>query len=227
MGNLENHAESRKWSNKETKYWANKKMNWKYDDPPDKNKVMGKIFAIKNMEAQTLTKMNEINTQVGMNSTGVRAGMMAKGATVVVGGELVKSNPEYHITHTFQGQKGRDPMTENDGRDPDRDNDKSETMDETLDRIHSSKNDMDEQIAAARHARRPVRSFSDVVNGVPRPPRPTAASIKSLKQTLPKPELGESNEDEDKVEDDRVRQLSEDEDDEEMQDDNDVDIAED
>merc|ERR1712196_442123 len=101
--------------------------------------------------------------------------------------------------------------------------------DETLDRIHSSKNDMDEQIAAARHARRPVRSFSDVVNGVPRPPRPTAASIKSLKQTLPKPELGESNEDEDedKVEDDRVKQLSEDEDDEEMQDDNDVDIAED
>merc|ERR1712230_175463 len=153
---------------------------------------------------------------------------MAKGATVVVGGELVKSNPEYHITHTFQGQKGRDPMTENDGRDPDRDNDKSETMDEALDRIHSSKNDMDEQIAAARHARRPVRSFSDVVNGVPRPPRPTAASIKSLKQTLPKPELGESNEDEDedKVEDDRVKQLSEDEDDEEMQDDNDVDIAE-
>merc|ERR1712196_335246 len=99
--------------------------------------------------------------------------------------------------------------------------------DETLDRIHSSKNDMDEQIAAARHARRPVRSFSDVVNGVPRPPRPTAASIKSLKQTLPKPELGESNEDEDKDEDERVKQLSEDEDDEEMQDDNDVDIAED
>merc|ERR1711871_576678 len=31
--NLENHAESRKWSNKEIKYWANKKMNWKYDDP--------------------------------------------------------------------------------------------------------------------------------------------------------------------------------------------------
>merc|ERR1712164_226729 len=105
-------------------------------------------------------------------------------------------------------------------------NDKSETMDETLDRIHSSKNDMDEQIAAARHARRPVRSFSDVVSGVPRPPRPTAASIKSLKQDLPKPELGESTEDEDedddedKDEDDRVKQMSEDEDDEEMQDDN-------
>merc|ERR1712159_187476 len=103
-------------------------------------------------------------------------------------------------------------MTENGGRDPDRDNDKSETMDETLERIHSSKNDMDGQIAAARHARRPVRSFSDVVSGVPRPLRPTAASIKSLKQDLPKPELGESTEDEDE---------------DEMQDDNDVDIAED
>merc|ERR1711959_593140 len=34
--NLENHAESRKWTNREIKYWANKKMNWKYDDPLDK-----------------------------------------------------------------------------------------------------------------------------------------------------------------------------------------------
>jgi len=227
--NLENHAESRKWSNKEVKYWANKKMDWKYDDPMNKNKVMGKIFALKNMEAQTLTKMNEMNTQVGMNSTGVRAGMMAKGETVVVGGELVKAKPSFHISQTFQGQKGRDPMTENDGRDPDRDGEKTESMDQTIDHIHSEKSNMNDQIANARHARRPVRSYKDVTNGVPRPQRPTAASIKSLKKTLPPKEesLGESDDDEEQQDEDSVERMSQEEDDEEMQDDNDVDIAED
>merc|ERR1712093_64578 len=218
-------------SNRDIKYWANKKMDWKFDDPLKKNDVMGKIFAIKNMEAQTLTKMNEMNTQVGMNTTGVRAGMMAKGETVIVGGELIKQEPDFHIQQTFQGQKGRDPKTENEGRDPEQDNMSAMTKDALNDHIKGIKKDADDEAAQARHHRRPVRSFEDVTNGVPRPEAPTGAGLKDLQKMVPdgnnaeekaeapkEEELGESAEEDD----DRVEQIEEQADDNEATDENDV-----
>jgi len=115
------HPDIRHMSDEQIHYWANKKMEWRNEDPMNTNKVMAKIFDIKNMEAQTLSKMNEVNAQMSMPTNGTRATMMGRGQTVIVGGELVSPNPSFHLNHVFQGQKGKDPQTENVGRDPERD----------------------------------------------------------------------------------------------------------
>lgn len=147
------HPDIRHMSEEQIKYWANKKMKWRIEDPMDKNKVMAKIFQVKNMEAETLEKMNELNTQVEMNSTGVRAGLMAKGETVIMNGELVKPDPKFHIKHTFQGQKGRDPATEDNGRDPENDALKKLTDEDLRDHVKSMHEDTEDEIKIAVDAR--------------------------------------------------------------------------
>jgi len=114
------HPDVNNMSRKQIKYWANKKMKWRAEDPMKKTRVMQKIFQVKNMEAQTLTKMNELNIGIGMKSGGVRAAQMRKGNNVIVNGELIQPNAvqAVHTQRTFQGQKGRDPKTENKSRDP-------------------------------------------------------------------------------------------------------------
>jgi len=147
------HPDLKHLSDKEIKYWANKKMDWRVEDPMDKNKVMAKIFQLKNMEAETLTKMNEVNTQIGMNSTGVRASMLGKGESVIVDGQLVKPNPSFHLRHTFQGQKGRDPKTEDNGRDQERDALKAHSPQDLEDHMTAMNAATDQEIEVAVAAR--------------------------------------------------------------------------
>lgn len=149
---------------------------------------------------------------------------------MIVGGELVKAKPNFHIEHTFQGQKGKDPQTENPGRDPERDGAKTMSFDDVTDHLKNVRDTADADVANAKHARRPVRSFADVTNGVPLPERPSAtpddSEIDEVKKTQKiadgkeqPSELGESADDD---EDDNVKQLADEEDDDEMTDENDV-----
>jgi len=160
------HPDIRHMSDKQIEYWANKKMKWRNDDPMNRNKVMAKIFQVKNMEAQTLTKMNEVNTQIGMNTTGVRATMLAKGENVIVNGELVKPNPSFHLNHVFQGQKGRDPQTEENGRDPEQDEQKAAAADTDLqDLVKKVHEDSEEEVQRAVAARTPPYASPGSVTG--------------------------------------------------------------
>merc|ERR1712216_1023779 len=183
--NMMSDPETRKWSDKDIDYWANKKMKWRFDDPMNKNAVMAKIFQIKDMEAQTIVKMNSLNTRIGMDDKSVEALMMGKGHTVVVDGELVKQNPEFHIQHTFQGQKGKDPYTDITARDPEIDDIRITTDAAVQDKIKSVKSSGEESAAEAVHARRPVRSFSDVVGDhEPSVSATSAGSIADLKKSI-------------------------------------------
>jgi len=183
--NMMSDPETRKWSDKDIDYWANKKMKWRFDDPMNKNAVMAKIFQIKDMEAQTIVKMNSLNTRIGMDDKSVEAEMMGNGHTVVVDGELVKQNPEFHIQHTFQGQKGKDPYTDITARDPEIDDIRITTDAAVQDKIKSVKSSGEESAAEAVHARRPVRSFSDVVGDhEPSVSATSAGSIADLKKSI-------------------------------------------
>jgi len=149
------HPDIRHMTDEQVKYWANKKMKWRNEDPMSKNKVMAKIFQLKDMEAQTLTKMNEVNTQIGMNTTGVRASALAKGENVIVGDELVKPNPSFHLNHVFQGQKGRDPRTEEVGRDANEDDMKSVSDEDLEDEVRQIHANGQKQVDVAIAARTP------------------------------------------------------------------------
>jgi hypothetical protein len=88
-----------------------------------------------------------------MNTTGVRAGLMAKGETVIMNGELVEPDPKFHTKHTFQGQKGRDPKTEDNGRDPENDALKKFTDEDLRDHVKSIHDDSEDEIKIAVDAR--------------------------------------------------------------------------
>jgi len=103
------HPNLKHMTKKQIKYWSHKKMKWRAESPLKKTKVMAKIFAVKNQEAATLVKMNELNTRIGMKSKGIRAAMLRKGRTAIVNGELIKPKANFHIKTTFQGQKGKHP----------------------------------------------------------------------------------------------------------------------
>lgn len=240
--NMKSDPETREWSDKDIDYWANKKMKWRFDDPMNENNVMAKIFQIKDMEAQTIVKMNQINTQVGMDDQGVRAGLMAKGHTVIVDGELVKQNPEYHIEHVFQGQKGKDPYTDTKARDPEIDDIRIQTNEAIQDKQTSIRSAGEEEAAEAVHARRPVKSFADTTSGegAPSSMAAGAVSLEDLKKDIkknkatigadepaddeePTVELGASRDtDNELANDDSIEQIAERTDDEAMTDDNDV-----
>merc|ERR1711934_434233 len=81
-----------------------------------------KIFKVKNQEAKTLEKMNELNIRVGMKSRGIRASMLKKGRTAIVNGELIKAKAKYNVKRSFQGSKQRnDPKLMPPTRDPRKD----------------------------------------------------------------------------------------------------------
>lgn len=234
------------------KYWANKKMKWRQEDPLNKNKVMAKIFQIKNMEAQTLTRMNEVTGQIGMDPDGVRAGMLAKGQNVIIDGVLVKPNPTFHINHVFQGQKGRDPKTEEQGRDPSRDNMKQMSMNEVDDEVKRIHNEAVDEVAAARAAQQEPSAPAGAGDG---PPAQTLDDLKKAvlknkeKGLVPAPEDEDDEAAEKKVEqspkeeepakdsnelgdddstadsDDGLEAMAEKEDEDALSDDNDVAVA--
>jgi len=139
-------------SEEQIHYWANKKMKWRNEDPLNKNAVMAKIFQIKNMEAATLTRMNEVTSQIGMKPDGIRSAMLGRGQNVIIDGVLVKPNPEFHLNHVFQGQKGRDPKTEEVPRDPNRDALKLATREEVADQVSDIQSQADEDVQAAKAA---------------------------------------------------------------------------
>lgn len=245
------HPDLEHMTDDQVKYWANKKMKWRVEDPMDKNKVMSKIFMIKNMESQTLTKMNELNTQIGMNTTGMRAGMLGKGETVIMDGELIKPDPGVHVNHVFQGQKGRDPKTEENGRDAETDELKVSTEADIHDDISAfhdqSMSDIDQAIAARTPPftprggmRAPVNTLADLKKAVSTNQEKGLGPDKSdeeeaevdekMEEQQPdkqaaEPKLGDADDADD--EDDSVQSLEEREDDDAMSDDNDVSEVED
>jgi hypothetical protein len=116
------HPDLKHMTKKQIKYWANKKLKWRSVDRLKKTRIMAKVFAIKQQEATTLTKMNELNTRIGMKTKGVRAKMLRQGKTAIVNGELIKPKAEFHVQSTFQGKKvfnkGRAKLLDPPIRDP-------------------------------------------------------------------------------------------------------------
>lgn len=151
------HPDVNHMSKKQIKYWANKKMKWRAENPMKKTRVMQKIFQVKNMEAQTLTKMNELNIGVGMKSDGVRAAELRKGKSVIVNGELIQPNAvqAVHTQHAFQGQKGRDPQTDNKSRDPSLDKLKQMASGSLKTTVREELKRADKQVDEAINARAP------------------------------------------------------------------------
>jgi hypothetical protein len=149
------HPDLNHMTKKQIKYWANKKMKWRAETPMKKTRVMQKIFQLKNMEAKTLTKMNEINIGIGMNSTGIRAKSLKKGRNVIVNGELIKPGAikAVHVNNVFQGQKGRNPKTENKSRDPKSDKMKMRRGKTLIQRVSLIKKGANTQVKAAISAR--------------------------------------------------------------------------
>jgi len=125
------HPNLKHMSKKQIKYWSSKKRMkkiYRSVDPMKKTRVMQRIFAMKEREAETLRKMNELNTRIGMKTSGVRAALMRKGMTAIVNGELIKPKANFHLKHTFQGQKSKDPRTSVPIRDPKQDRRKKLTL---------------------------------------------------------------------------------------------------
>jgi len=99
------HPDLKHMTRKQIKYWANKRLKWRSFNPLKKTRIMQKVFALKQQEAATLTKMNELNTRIGMKTKGIRAAMLRKGETAIVNGQLIKPKANFHIQSTFQGKK--------------------------------------------------------------------------------------------------------------------------
>jgi hypothetical protein len=162
---------------KQIRYWANKKMKWRAENPLKKDKVMAKIFAIKNREAATLTKMNVLNTGIGMKTTGFEAAMLKKGRNVIVNGELIKPSAmdKVRVRSTFQGKKGVNPRLYNKSRDPK--TDKKMTM---------KSKDLDKKVASISDtANKEINAARDIASGKVHP-RGTApgTGLKDLKKAI-------------------------------------------
>lgn len=248
--NMKADPETRKWTEEEIKYWANKPVRWTAEDPLNENAVMGKIFQIKDMESQTLMKMNEMKVADKLDPNGPNAKALADGHDIIVGDEIVRANPKFHLNHVFQGQKGKNPRTDPHSRDEHADVLNTKTYTQVMTGVHEIKNDAAEEVARARHARRPVRSFSDVVTGTPvdhmAGPPPTLVELKKqvtqnikvagpdpdAKKEKEQPNAGASDKEaEDKIagnslgesdDDDNIESLAERQDEDAMGDDNDV-----
>merc|ERR1711907_295595 len=148
------HPNLKHMTKKQIKYWANKRMKWRSESPMKKTKVMAKIFGVKNMEAKTLEKMNELNVRIGMKSKGVRAAMLRKGRTAIVNGELIKPKAKFHVKQTFQGRKGRDPKLSPPTRDPRTDRLKKLTNKHLKNRLLAVSKATDRQIKVAMSLRK-------------------------------------------------------------------------
>jgi len=248
--NMKRDPETRPWTEEEIKYWANKPVKWTYEDPLSKNAVMGKIFQIKDMESQTLMKMNELKMADKLDPEGPTAKSLAEGHNVIMGGEIVRANPKFHIKHVFQGQKGRNPRADVEARDQDRDVANMRTFDQVMAGVADIKSAADREVARAQHARREPRSFHDVISGKEAPdavsPEPTLAELKKAveankpivgadPQKKIKEEVKAEEEDKDKgadeeeeeslgetADDDNIETLAERQDEDAMEDDNDV-----
>merc|ERR1712144_133595 len=59
------HPNLKHMTRKQVKYWANKRLKWRSFNPLKKTRIMQRVFALKQQEAATLTKMNELNTRIG------------------------------------------------------------------------------------------------------------------------------------------------------------------
>jgi len=185
------------------KYWANKKMKYRSGTPLKKTQVMAKIFAIKQQEANTLTKINEVNIAQGMKSKGVRAGMMNKGKNVIVDGELIKPDTMVKLStaKTFNGP-APDPRLNPKSRDPRTDKMKQMTKAQLRAKVAKDSEYFSKQIDQARAAREPMK---------PSKPDKSMSLLKSLKSTVKKQKalakqpstLGDSD-DEDEDADERL-----------------------
>jgi hypothetical protein len=191
------------------KYWANKKMKYRSGAPLKKTQVMAKIFAIKQQEANTLTKINEVNIAQGMKSKGVRAKMMRKGQNVIVDGELIKPDTMVKLktSKTFNGP-APDPRLNSKSRDPRTDKLKTRTDTQMRAQVAKDSEYFSKAIAQAQAAREPLK---------PSQPDKSMSLMKSLKQTVKKdvtkdvtkaPTLGDSDEEDDNEHEDADDRLA-------------------
>merc|ERR1711988_103576 len=161
-------------------------------------------------------------------------------------GELVKPDPEFHINHVFQGQKGRDPQTEDSGRDADLDKLKVATEADLHDHIrgiHSKAQDEIDGAIAARTApyapagdsQAAVLTLSDLKKAVQKNSEKGLQTTDDEKYSDeedteaagPGKSLGDANDADTDEDDTSVESLAEQEDDDAVSDDNDVDEVED
>jgi hypothetical protein len=193
------HPNLKHMTRKQVKYWANKRLKWRSEDPLKKTKVMAKIFKVKNQEAKTLEKMNELNIRVGMKSKGIRASMLKKGRTAIVNGELIKAKAKYNINRAFQGQKGVDPKLSPPTRDPRTDKLKKLNGKHMLNRMKKNTKKMAKAINAAKSARKdngkPINKKK--VNRL----KALKKAVKKNKQVIAKKptELGDADQDDDEI----------------------------
>jgi len=152
------HPNLKHMTKKQVKYWANKRLKWRSVDRLKKTRIMSKIFAIKQQEASTLTKMNELNTRISMKSKGVRAGMLRQGKTAIVSGEIIKPKANFHLRTTFQGKKvfnkGRAKVLDPPIRDPRTDRLKKMNNNGIKRKMASIGKSTSKQLARARSAAR-------------------------------------------------------------------------
>merc|ERR1712216_761242 len=124
--------------------------------------------------------MNEVTSQVDMKSDGIRAKMLSHGQNVIIDGVLVKPDPTFHLNHVFQGQKGRDPKTEDQSRDPDKDSLKVRTENEVSDEVKRIHREATEEVARARASS--VEPFAPPGSAQ----APPATSVEDLKMMVKK-----------------------------------------
>merc|ERR1711939_916722 len=193
------HPNLKHMTRKQVKYWANKRLKWRSEDPLKKTKVMAKIFKVKNQEAKTLEKMNELNIRVGMKSKGIRASMLKKGRTAIVNGELIKAKAKYNINRAFQGQKGVDPKLSPPTRDPRTDKLKKLNGKHMLNRMKKNTKKMAKAINAAKSARKDNGKLINKkkVNRL----KALKKAVKKNKQVIAKKptELGDADQDDDEI----------------------------
>jgi len=194
------HPNYKHMTRKQIKYWANRRSSkiFRSEDPLKKTKVMAKIFSVKNQEAKTLEKMNELNVRVGMKSKGIRASMLRKGRTAIVNGELIKPKAKYNVKRSFQGSKQRnDPKLMPPTRDPRKDKLKKLSGKHLVAKMKANSKKMDKAIKAAKSA---AKDNGKPVN------KKRVNKLKSLKKAVKKnkkllakkpTELGDSDQDDD------------------------------
>jgi len=227
------HPNLKHMSARQIKYWSSKKRARKIfrsENPMKKTRVMQRIFALKEREASTLRKMNELNTRIGMKSSGVRAGMVRAGKTAIVNGELIKAKANFHLKHTFQGQSTRNPRTDVLTRDPKQDRRQKMTM-----------AGLQKKMAGVMaQGRKEANSARFTVGNVGKPvaQQQGALKLKTLKKAVKAngnhEDMGEGDDQDDervaedvKEDEEQDDALMDNEEDGQMDDDSDVDMAED
>jgi len=93
-------------------YWANKEMEWETEAPLSKNELMGKIFDVKNHEADQVDHVSQLKLGINMDPDSFESKQYLKGETVIINGHLVHKNDMAHGP-TRDPQSGADdePMS--------------------------------------------------------------------------------------------------------------------